>query len=96
VSPAKQALVDQVLKLWNIDSIGQSMLQVPVADAVQQARAMLQGRAAPEKRDAAMNDIVGEAKQFMADATPITRASADKLIPTTIAPLLAERYTEEN
>jgi hypothetical protein len=42
-----------------------------------------------------MNDIVGEAKQFMADATPITRASADKLIPTTIAPLLAERYTEE-
>jgi hypothetical protein len=31
----------------------------------------------------------------MADATPITRASADKLIPTTIAPLLAERYTEE-
>ncbi len=95
VSPAKQALVDQVLKLWNIDTIGQSMLQVPVADAVQQARAMLQGRAAPDKRDAAMNDIVGEAKQFMAEATPITRASADKLIPTTIAPLLAERYTEE-
>ena len=95
VSPAKQALVDQVLKLWNIDTIGQSMLQVPVADAVQQARAMLQGRAAPDKRDAAMNDIVGEAKQFMAEATPITRASADKLIPTTIAPLLAERYTDE-
>lgn len=95
VSPSKQALVDHVLKLWNIDNIGQSMLQVPVADAVQQARAMLQGRAAPDKRDAAMNDIVGEAKQFMSEATPITRASADKLIPTTIAPLLAERYTEE-
>ena len=95
VSPAKQALVDQVLKLWNIDSIGQSMLQVPVADAVQQARAMLQGRAAADKREAAMADIVGEAKQFMTDATPITRSSADKLIPTTIAPLLAERYTEE-
>ncbi|WP_343732190.1 DUF2059 domain-containing protein [Duganella sp.] len=95
VTPAKQALVDQVLKLWNIDTIGQSMLQVPVADAVQQARAMLQGRATPDKRDAAMNDIVGAAKQFMADATPITRASADRLIPTTIAPLLAERYTEE-
>jgi hypothetical protein len=95
VSPAKQALVDQVLKLWNPDNIGQSMLQVPVGDAVQQARAMLQGRAVPEKRDAAMNDIVGEAKQFMAEATPITKSSADKLIPTTIAPLLAERYTEE-
>lgn len=95
VPPAKQALVDKVLKLWNPDNIGQQMLQAPVADAVQQARAMLQGRAVPEKRDAAMNDIVGEAKQFMADATPITKGSADKLIPTTIAPLLAERYTEE-
>jgi hypothetical protein len=31
----------------------------------------------------------------MNEATPITRASADKLIPTTIAPMLAERYTEE-
>ncbi|MQA20284.1 DUF2059 domain-containing protein [Rugamonas rivuli] len=95
IPPAKQALVDKVLKLWNPDNIGQQMLQAPVADAVQQARAMLQGRAVPEKRDAAMNDIVGEAKQFMADATPITKGSADKLIPTTIAPLLAERYTEE-
>jgi hypothetical protein len=95
VTPAKQALVEQVLKLWNIDSIGQSMLQVPVSDAVQQARAMLQGRASVEKRDAAMNDIVGEARQFMSEATPITRASADKLIPGTIAPMLAERYTAQ-
>jgi hypothetical protein len=95
VAPAKQALVDHVLKLWNIDSIGQSMLQVPVADAVQQARVMLQGRAPVDKRDAAMADIVGEARQFMAEATPITRGSAGKLIPATIAPLLAERYTEE-
>lgn len=95
VSPAKQALVDKVLTLWNIDSIGQSMLQVPVTDAVQQARAMLQGRASVERRDAAMTDIVNEAKAFMAEATPIARSSADKLIPAKIAPLLAERYTEE-
>jgi hypothetical protein len=95
IPPSKQALVDQVLKLWNIDSIGQSMLQVPVADAVQQARVMLQGRAPVDRRDAAMTDIVGEARQFMAEATPITRGSADKLIPATIAPLLAERYTED-
>lgn len=94
-APSKQALVEQVLKLWNPDNIGQSMLQVPVADAVQQARAMLQGRAAPEKRDAAMLDIVNEAKAFMADATPITKASADKLIQAKIAPLLTERFSEE-
>lgn len=95
IAPAKKALVDRVLQLWQIDTIGQSMLQAPVSDAVQQARAMLQGRAAPEKRDAAMTDIVGEARKFMEETTPIARASADKLIPTTVAPLLAERFTEE-
>lgn len=95
-APASHAeLVARVLQLWNIDSIGQSMLQVPVSDAIQQARAMLQGRAAPERRDAAMTDIVGEARKFMDEATPIARASADKLIPTTIAPMLAERFTDE-
>jgi hypothetical protein len=94
-SPAKQVLVDKVLSLWHIDSIGQSMLQVPVADAVNQARAMLQGRATVEKRDAAMTEIIGEARKFMDEATPITKLSADKLIPATIAPLLAERFTEE-
>ncbi|MFA9219187.1 MAG: hypothetical protein ACEQSK_19055 [Sphingomonadaceae bacterium] len=95
ITPAKQVLIDKILKLWNIDSIGQSMLQMPVGDAVQQARAVLQGRASAEKRDAAMTDIVKEAKQFMDENTPLARASADKLIPTTIAPLLAERFSED-
>jgi hypothetical protein len=95
IAPAKQALVQQVLELWHIESIGQSMLQAPVGDAVQQARAMLQGRAAPEKRDAAMTDVVGEAKKFMDEAAPLVRASAQKLIPGTIAPLLAERFSED-
>lgn len=95
VPPAKQELVNKILQLWRIDAIGQSMLQAPVADAVQQARAMLQGRAAADKRDAAMGDIVAEAKKFMEEASPITVGSADKLIPTTVAPLLAERFSED-
>ncbi len=95
IPPAKQVLIDKILKLWNIDGIGQSMLQLPVADAVQQARAVLQGRAAADKRDAAMSDIVKDVKQFMEETTPLTRASADKLIPTTISPLLAERFSED-
>ncbi|MEC5163108.1 uncharacterized protein ACFDR9_004240 [Janthinobacterium sp. CG_23.3] len=95
VPAAKQELVRQVLQLWHIDTIGQSMLQVPVGDAVQQARAMLQGRAAPDKRDAAMSEVVGEAKKFMDEAAPVVRASAQKLIPSTVAPLLAERFSED-
>ncbi|MET3130940.1 hypothetical protein AAKU55_001198 [Oxalobacteraceae bacterium GrIS 1.11] len=95
VSPAKQELVRQVLQLWHIDGIGLSMLQAPVTDAVQQARAMLQGRASVERRDAAMTDVVAEAKKFMETATPTVHGSAEKLIPSTVAPLLAERFSED-
>jgi hypothetical protein len=92
---SKQELVNKVLKLWHVESIGESMLQQPVGNAVQQARVMLQGRAAPEKREAAMTEITEDARKFMEDNRSVTRASAEKLIPTTIAPMLAERFTEE-
>ncbi len=95
IPASKQALIDKVLTLWRMDSIGLSMLQAPVSDAVAQARAVLQGRATDEKRDAAMTDIVNEARKFMEDTTPTVRNSAQKLIPSKVAPLLAERFSEE-
>src|SRR5689334_23354001 len=63
-APTKQELAQKVLQLWHVETIGQSMLQEPVAEAVQQARAMLQSRAPAEKRDAAMRDIAEDAKKF--------------------------------
>lgn len=93
--PGKQELVNRVLQLWHPETIGDSMLQAPVADAVQQARVMLQGRAVPEKRDAAMKEIVADARQFLEDNKGVTHASAQKLVNTTVAPMLAERFTEE-
>jgi uncharacterized protein len=91
----KQQLVDRVLQLWHLETFGESMLQEPVAEAVQQARAMLQGRAAADKRDAAMNDITTDAKKFLDDASPLVRTSTQKLAPTTVGPLLASRFNEE-
>ncbi|WP_342113936.1 DUF2059 domain-containing protein [Pseudoduganella sp. OTU4001] len=95
VPPAKQELVNRVLQLWHPETIGESMLQAPVGDAVQQARAVLQGRVSPEKRDAALKDIVGDARKFMDDNKPLAQASAQKLVGTTVAPLLAERFSED-
>lgn len=92
---SKQELVNKVLQLWHVENVGQSMLQAPVSDAVQQARAMLQGRAAVDKRDAAMTEIVQDAKKFMEENTPIARASAQKMASAKVAPLLAERFTED-
>jgi hypothetical protein len=84
-----------VLQLWHPETIGESMLQAPVGDAVQQARAVLHGRVSPEKRDAALKEIVSDARQFMDDNRPLAQASAQKLVGTTVAPMLAERFTEE-
>jgi uncharacterized protein len=93
--PAKQELVNRVLQLWHPESIGESMLQAPVGDAVQQARAVLQGRVSPERRDAALKEIVADARKFMDDNKPLAQASAHKLVGSTVAPLLADRFSEE-
>lgn len=95
VPAAKQELVDRVLRLWHPETIGESMLQAPVGDAVQQARAVLQGRVSPEKRDEAIREIVADARRFMDDNRPVTQASAQRLVDSTVAPLLAERFTED-
>ncbi|HEY0847247.1 MAG TPA: DUF2059 domain-containing protein [Noviherbaspirillum sp.] len=95
VSPAKQELVQRVLKLWQVEMIGEVMLQEPVVEAVAQARSMLQGRATVEKRDAAMKDISADAQKFLDDTKPLVRSQAQKHIPTTVAPILAEKFTEE-
>lgn len=95
VSPAKHELVQRVLQLWHVEAIGDAMLQEPVTEAVGQARAMLQGRASIEKRDAAMRDIAADAKKFLDDTNPLVRSSAKKHIPATVAPMLAEKFSEE-
>jgi uncharacterized protein len=95
VSPAKQELIQRILKVWHVEALGQSMLQEPVAEAVNQARAMLQGRATPEKRDAALKNITTDAKKFLDDSTPVVTGSAQKLIPSTVVPLLAQNFSED-
>ena len=95
VSPAKQELVNQILKLSNMEYVGQKMLQQRVNEAVQQARVVLQSRGNPEKRDAAMTDVIKEAKTFMDQAGPISNASSDKLSPGILGPALLERFNEE-
>jgi hypothetical protein len=92
---SRQALVQRVLQLWHVETLGRSMLQEPVADAVQQARVMLQGRAPVDRRDAAMHDIAEDAKKFIDENGPLIDRSAQRLVPTTVAPLLAERFSEE-
>lgn len=95
VSPAKQELVQKIVQLMHVDNLGVTMLQEPVAKAMGQARVTLQARAPADRHEAAMRDIATDAKKFMDEVTPIVKGSAQKHIPATVVPLLAERFTED-
>jgi hypothetical protein len=95
VSPEKQALVQRVLAKMPMENVGLAMLQTPAAEAVRQARAVLQGRATPEKQEAALKDITAEANKFLEEEAPLVRASTREVVDTTIAPMLAQRFTAD-
>ncbi|MET3105666.1 hypothetical protein AAKU58_000479 [Oxalobacteraceae bacterium GrIS 1.18] len=95
ISPQKEKLIQRILQLWHVENIGVVMLQQPVAESIRQSRSLLQGRVSTETQEAAMKDITQDAKKFMDDATPVVQASALKIIPATVVPLLAEKFSEE-
>ncbi|GAB3549506.1 hypothetical protein GCM10027343_31390 [Noviherbaspirillum agri] len=94
-SPAKKELANKIVELMHIENLGVSMLQEPVAKAMGQARVTLQARAPAERHEAALRDIAEDAKKFLDEAAPIVKGSAQKHIPATVIPLLAERFTED-
>lgn len=95
VSPEKQKLIDHVEQLMHVETVGYMMLQKPVEESLRQSRSLLQGRVSAETQDAAMKDINGYAKKFLLDTKPVIEASVKKLIPTTVTPMLAKNFTED-
>ena len=61
---------------------------------MQQAGQALQ-RVPAERREALGKDIEADLRKYAEDTVPIVRDRAVKLAPSTIGPLLEERFTEE-
>jgi hypothetical protein len=95
VSPEKQALVQRVLAKMPMDNVGLAMLQKPIAEAVVQARAVLQGRVAPDKQQAVLKEINLEAEKVFNEEAPLVRASTRAAVDSAVAPLLAQRFTDD-
>ena len=55
----------------------------------------MQGRTTPDLQAAALKGINEDAKEFFKVTSPIVLDSAQRLIPSTVVPLLAEKFTEE-
>jgi len=95
VSPEKAKLIQRIVELWHVENIGVAMLQEPVAESLRQSRSLLQGRVSTERQEAAMKDIAADAQKFLEETIPVVRTNTAKLIPTTVAPILAQKFTED-
>ena len=91
----KQQLIQRLLELWHVEAVGVTMLREPVDNALRQARAALQARTTPEKRDEALKDIEGYSKDLLEKLMPKVISKAKELTQTTVVPILSEKMTEE-
>lgn len=95
-SPAKKELVARVLKLQQpgIEAMGRVLAEQPAQQLFVQARNALQ-RVPAEKRDALAREIEGDFRKYAEEAVPVVRDRAVALAPSTIGPLLEQRFTED-
>jgi len=96
-SPAKKELIARILKIQQpaIDNMVQGLVQEPLGPLLERADAALQTRVAPEKREAVAKGIQEDTRKFVTDTVPLVRERATKLAPSTIAPILEEKFTED-
>lgn len=95
-SPAKKELVARVLQLQQpgIEAMARQLAEQPARQLLQGAGQGLQ-RLPAERREAVARDIEADVRKYIEEATPIVRDRAVALAPTTIGPLLEERFTED-
>jgi len=90
----KKALVAKVLQLQQpgIENAARLVAEQPALMLLQQAGLVLQ-RVPAERREAAAREIQAEARKYADEAVPLLRQTAVKVAPTTIGPILEEKFT---
>lgn len=96
-SPAKKELVQKILQIQQpaIEAMARQLVEAPAARLLQQAGPVLQQKIAADKREAVAQDIQADVKKYVDESVPVVRDRAVKLGPTTIGPLLEEKFTED-
>lgn len=98
--PAHADKKEQVQKILSLQQSGLDELAKSVAE--QPARQMAGGvrqvmaQAVPEdKREATAKQVDAEIKKYVESATPIVRSAATKLTQSVVAPMLEEKFSED-
>ncbi|MET0517671.1 MAG: DUF2059 domain-containing protein, partial [Burkholderiaceae bacterium] len=95
-SPAKKELVKKLLQLQQpgVELLARQLLQQPVQQLLQGAGAALQ-QVPADKREAVAKEVQKDVTKFGEETGPLMRDRALKLAPTTIGPILEERFSED-
>jgi hypothetical protein len=95
-SPAKKELVAKILQLLQpaIEGVARQLAEQPAMQLQQGAAAALQ-RVPTERREALARDLEADLRKYAEETVPFARERAVKLAPTTIGPLLEERFSED-
>ena len=93
---SKKELVAKILQLQQpgIEAMARQMAEQPAMQLMQQAGPALQ-RLPAERRDAVAKDVEADMRKYADEAVPLVRDRAIKVAPTTIGPILEERFTED-
>lgn len=96
LSPAKQALVQKALQLQQsgIEGIGNALAN-QTAQQVMQVAGQAVGRLPAESRQAVGTELQADVRKFFDEISPMLRASAVKLAPSTIGTALEEKLSED-
>lgn len=92
----KKELVAKILQLQQpgIEAMARQMAEQPAMQLMQQAGPALQ-RLPAERREAVAKDVEADMRKYAEEAVPLVRDRAVKVAPTTIGPILEERFTED-
>ena len=96
-SPAKKELVAKVLQLQQpgIDVMARTIAERPAIQLMQAAQGALRTQVPADKREAAAKTIEADVKKFVEEATAVIRDRSIKLAPSTVGPILEEKFTED-
>ena len=95
-SPAKKELAARVLVLMKpaVETLGLQLAQQPALQIQQRAGMALQGVAA-DRREVLGREIEADLRKYVEETGPLVRDRAVKLGPSTIGPMLEDRFSED-
>ena len=93
----KKELVQKLLVLQQpgIEQVARGLVERPAVQMMQEAGLVLQRQIAPDKREAIGKQVEAEVKKYVEEAVPLVRERAIKIAPTTIGPILEEKFNED-